>query len=124
MELLSLPTFVNYFKVAKDDDDYLDNFIDKISVLAEQEYYVDNGIDFEHLVRELHTHGFLLGVEITEKEPASCLQAQMMLQILMRLRIVEEKDLFTGSMTYKDVSDLDELRDTVSDSLKKVFAKD
>lgn len=73
MELLSLPTFVNYFKVAKDDDDYLDNFIDKISVLAEQEYYVDNGIDFDHLVRELHTHGFMLGIEITEKEPTSCL---------------------------------------------------
>lgn len=39
-----------------------------------------------------------------------------MLQILMRLRLVEEKDLYTGSMTYKDVSDLDEFRDAVNDS--------
>jgi hypothetical protein len=124
MELLSLPTFVNYFKVAKDDDDYLDNFIDKISVLAEQEYYVDNGIDFDHLVRELHSYGFLLGCEITEKEPESVLQAQFILQILMRLRLVEEVDLFTGDMTYKDVNDLDELRDVISDSLKKVFNKE
>lgn len=73
LELLALPKFVNYFKVASDDDEYFDNFIDRVSVLAEQEYYVDNGIDFDHLLKELHTHGFLLGCEITEKEPTSVL---------------------------------------------------
>lgn len=71
LELLALPKFVNYFKVGADDDDYFDNFIDRVSVLAEQEYYVDNGIDFELLLKELHNHGFLLGCEITEKEPTS-----------------------------------------------------
>jgi hypothetical protein len=35
IELLALPKFVNYFKVASDDDEYLDNFIDRVSVLAE-----------------------------------------------------------------------------------------
>jgi hypothetical protein len=64
-----LPKFVNYFRVTGDDDEYFDNFIDRVSVLAEQEYYVDNGVDFEHLLTELHAHGFLLGSEITEKEP-------------------------------------------------------
>lgn len=79
LELLSLPKFVNYFKVANADDEYLDNFIDRVSVLAEQEFYVDHGIDFNHLLRELHNYGFLLGCEITEKEPMACIQAQMML---------------------------------------------
>ena len=60
---------MNYFRVTADDDEYFDNFIDRVSVLAEQEYYVDNGVDFEHLLTELHAHGFLLGSEITEKEP-------------------------------------------------------
>jgi hypothetical protein len=35
MELLALPKFVNYFKVAADDDEYFDQFIDRVSVLAE-----------------------------------------------------------------------------------------
>lgn len=82
IELLALPKFVNYFKVASDDDEYLDNFIDRVSVLAEQEYYVDNGLAFDHLLEELHKYGFLLGTEITEKEPTSVIQAQVMLQIL------------------------------------------
>ena len=68
--------------MANDDDDYFDNFIDRVSVLAEQEFYVDNGIDYDHLLTELHNHGFLLGCEITEKEPTSVIQAQVMLQIL------------------------------------------
>ena len=69
MELLQLPQFVNYFSVCKADARFFDRFIDRVSVLAEQEYYVDNGVDFEHLLTELHAHGFLLGSEITEKEP-------------------------------------------------------
>ena len=40
-------------------------------MLAEEEFYVDNGIEFDHLLRELHTHGFLLGCEITQNEPNS-----------------------------------------------------
>lgn len=35
MELLSLPKFTNYFKITPEDDLYLDNFIDRVSVLAE-----------------------------------------------------------------------------------------
>lgn len=75
IELLALPKFVNYFKVTNSDDEYFDNFIDRVSILAEQEYYVDNGIDFDHLLTELHAHGFLLGCEITEREPVAVLQA-------------------------------------------------
>ena len=53
----------------QEDDDYFDTFIDKVSVLAEHEYYVDNGISFKMLLKELHEFGFLLGCELTEKEP-------------------------------------------------------
>lgn len=35
MELLSLPKFTNYFKITFQDETYLDNFIDRVSVLAE-----------------------------------------------------------------------------------------
>jgi len=115
LELLALPKFVNYFKVSNEDDDYLDQFIDKVSVIAEQEYYVDHGVDFNHLIRELHTHGFLLGQEITEKEPGACLQAQIMLQIMIRLRLITEDDLFSDKIQYKDVNDMDELRGAVND---------
>lgn len=45
-----------------------------------------------------------------------------MLQILMRLRLVEEKDLYAKGMHYKDVNDLDELRDEVTDDIQKIFA--
>lgn len=79
IELLALPKFVNFFRVANDDDQYFDNFIDGISDLAEQEYYVDHGIDFDHLLTELHNYGFLVGTEITEKEPVAVIQAQVIL---------------------------------------------
>jgi len=39
--LLALPKLINYFRVTNDDDEYFDDFIDRVSVLAEQEYYVD-----------------------------------------------------------------------------------
>lgn len=60
---------MNYFKVARDDDRYFDDFIDRVSILAEQEYYVDNGMTFRHLLLELHKYGFLVGSELTDKEP-------------------------------------------------------
>jgi len=47
-----------------------------------------------------------------------------MLQILIRLRIVDEADLFTGDINYKDVSDLDELRSEVTDKIEHQFASD
>jgi len=120
MELLSLPKFTNYFKITPDDDNYLDNFIDRVSVLAEQEFYVDHGIEFDHLISEFHTHGFLLGMAITEKEPTSTLQAQVMMQILQRLRLVEEKDLYNKTVHYKDVNDMDELHDVSNLNLHRI----
>lgn len=78
-------------------------------MLAEQEYYVDRGLSFEHLLTELHEYGFLIGCELTEKEPESVVQAQVILQILLRLRVIDPMDLSTNGLQYKDVSDLEEL---------------
>ena len=75
MRLIELPKFVNYFRVTPSDDEYFDQFIDNVSVLAEQEYYVEYGITFDLLLKELHEHGFLLGCELTELEPQAVVQA-------------------------------------------------
>lgn len=95
---MALPKLVNYFRVANSDDQYFDDFIDRVSILAEQEYYVDRGLSFEHLLAELHEYGFLIGCELTEKEPESVAQAQVILQILLRLRVIDSMDLTTNGL--------------------------
>jgi hypothetical protein len=92
MDLLALPQFVNYFKVSVEDEQYFDEFIDRISVLAEQEYYVDNGLTFKHLLIELHRNGFLVGCELTDKEPNAVMAAQWLLHILERIEVMSEID--------------------------------
>jgi len=61
------------------------------------------------LLTELHEYGFLVGCELTEKEPESVAQAQVILQILLRIRVIERMDLTTNGLQYKDVSDLEEM---------------
>lgn len=51
----------------------------------------------------------MIGCELTEKEPESVVQAQVILQILLRLRVIDPMDLSTNGLQYKDVSDLEEL---------------
>ena len=121
LDLLSLPKLVNYFRVANSDDQYFDDFIDRVSILAEQEYYVDRGLSFEHLLAELHEYGFLIGCELTEKEPESVAQAQVILQILLRLRVIDRVDLTTNGLQYKDVNDLEELTN-VDQAVQQSFA--
>ncbi len=92
-----------------------------MSVLAEQEYYVDRGLSFEHLLTELHEYGFLVGCELTEKEPESVVQAQVIIQILLRLRVIDKMDLITNSLRYKDANDLEELTN-VDQDVQQSFA--
>jgi hypothetical protein len=92
-----------------------------VSVLAEQEYYVDRGLSFEHLLTELHEYGFLVGCELTEKEPESVVQAQVIIQILLRLRVIDKMDLITNSLRYKDANDLEELTN-VDQDVQQSFA--
>lgn len=61
------------------------------------------------MLTELHEYGFLVGCELTEKEPESVAQAQVILQILLRIRVIERMDLTTNGLQYKDVSDLEEM---------------
>jgi len=70
---------------------------------------------------ELHEYGFLIGCEITEKEPESVAQAQVILQILLRLRVIDKMDLTTNGLQYKDVSDLEELTN-VDQDVQQSFA--
>lgn len=100
MRLIELPKFVNYFRVTPSDDEYFDQFIDNVSVLAEQEYYVENGITFNLLLKELHEHGFLLGCELTELEPQAVVQAQVMLQILLRLRVINGQQVYNDRVEF------------------------
>lgn len=52
--------------------------------------------------------------------------AQVILQILMRLRVIDHKDLYADDdrHEYQDVNDLDEIRDRVTDKLLRSFAPD
>ena len=88
-----MPKFVNYFRVTGDDDEYFDNFIDRVSVLAEQEYYVDHGLSFKHLLVELHRYGFLVGCELTDHEPVSVMNCNLILQILHRIKLIDDLEL-------------------------------
>jgi hypothetical protein len=93
MELLQLPQFVNYFSVCKADARFFDRFIDRVSVLAEQEYYVDHGLSFKHLLVELHRYGFLVGCELTDHEPVSVMNCNLILQILHRIKLIDDLEL-------------------------------
>ena len=42
-------------------------------------------------------------------------QAQVILQILLRLRVIDKMDLTTNGLQYKDVSDLEELTNVDQD---------
>ena len=82
---------------------------------------MDRGLSFEHLLAELHEYGFLIGCELTEKEPESVAQAQVILQILLRLRVIDRVDLTTNGLQYKDVNDLEELTN-VDQDVQQSFA--
>lgn len=90
MELLQLPQFVNYFKVTRTDDKFLDGFIDRVSILAEQEYYVDNGLTFKHLLIELHRYGFLVGLELTDNEPHAVMNSNFILNVMYRIKLIDD----------------------------------
>lgn len=117
MDLLALPQFVNYFKVSIEDERFFDDFIDRISVLAEQEFYVDNGLSFKHLLVELHRNGFLVGCELTDKEPHAVMSAQWILYVLVRIQVITRRDRETAQHLFRDVNDLDQVSGAVDAEL-------
>lgn len=85
LEILAIPQFVKYFRVANSDENFFESTIERLSDLATIQQYVDQGLPFDVLLNELSQADFFLGCEMTDKEPMSVMQAQMMIQILENL---------------------------------------
>ena len=75
LEILAIPQFVKYFRVADRDEDFFELIIEKLSDLATIQQYVDQGLPFDALLNELSQADFWIGCELTDKEPVSVMQA-------------------------------------------------
>ena len=53
LEILAIPQFVKYFRVALADEDFFEATIERLSDLATVQQYVDNGLPFDALLNEL-----------------------------------------------------------------------
>lgn len=89
MEILNIPQFLKYFKVCNDDNEFFESFVLKLSELASIGKYVNDGLTFEPLLNELAQQDFFISLELTDKEPNSVMNAQMMMQILCKIQIID-----------------------------------
>ena len=53
LEILAIPQFVKYFRVALSDEEFFESTIERLSDLATVQQYVDNGLPFDALLNEL-----------------------------------------------------------------------
>ena len=53
MHILTLPTFIRYFKVSTKDEEFFEETITKLADLSQIEHFVKNGINFGELIQEL-----------------------------------------------------------------------
>ena len=53
LEILAIPQFVKYFRVATHDENFFESTIERLSDLATVQQYVDNGLPFDALLNEL-----------------------------------------------------------------------
>lgn len=72
--------------------------------MADVESYVENGITFKHLLQELHECNFFINTQMTEAEPNSCFNAQIMMLILETIGLTDDAERMTGF--FHDVNDL------------------
>ena len=107
MEVLNIPQFVKYFKVCNDDNEFFENFVLKLSELASIATYVSGGVTFEPLLNELAQLDFFISLELTDKEPNAVMNAQMMMQILCKVNLIDIMQL--NSKRFDDVNDMDEV---------------
>ena len=107
LEILAIPQFVKYFRVALSDEEFFESTIERLSDLATVQQYVDNGLPFDALLNELSQADFFIGCEMTDHEPTSVMYAQVIIQILEYLQVIPptEREL----NIFKDVNDLDEI---------------
>ena len=107
LEILKIPQFIKYFRVSKEDEVFFEQTIEKLAELAQVEQYVNHGLPFAQLLNELSQAGFLLGCELTDKEPNAVMNAQLIIQILEKIQVIDQTERTLN--LYKDVNDLDEI---------------
>lgn len=71
MTLDDVPTFLQYLKVCDDDDQFIEECLDKLQVLNYSDKYLKEGLLFKELLDVLVDCGFMQGMELTEKEITS-----------------------------------------------------
>ena len=69
LELTSIPRFIRFFRVSHADEIFFEQTIERLSYLTEDPKYVDQGVTFKVLLHELDQCDFLVGCQMTEKEP-------------------------------------------------------
>lgn len=114
LEILAIPQFVKYFRVALDDENFFEATIERLSDLATVQQYVDNGLPFDALINEMAQADFFIGCEMTDREPNSVMNAQLMIQILEYLQVIPSTERELNIV--KDVNDLDEI--SVDESIR------
>ena len=107
LEILAIPQFVKYFRIADADENFFESTIERLSDLAMNQVYVDQGLPFDACLNELSQADFFLGCELTDKEPISVMQAQTVMHILEYLQVISPSERQIG--IFKDVNDLDEI---------------
>ena len=75
LEILAIPQFIKYFRVSNEDEVFFEQIIERLAELAQVEQYVNTGLPFAALINELSQAGFLLGCELTDKEPNAVMNA-------------------------------------------------
>ena len=71
MPINDLPAFMRYFKVADEDDEFIEDMCDNLLILQEDEKLMKEGLGFDELLQILKSSNFLQGMEITERESVS-----------------------------------------------------
>ena len=91
ISLDDVPLFIQYLKVSRDDDDFIENCLNKLQVLHYSDKYLKKGMLFRELLDVLVDCGLLQGMELTEKEMVSTQGAQMIISILLAAGVFGEK---------------------------------
>lgn len=60
MEILSIPQFINYFKVSDEDEIFFEEVVSQMASLGTSDEFMQNGIPFFEIMNWLVETGFLL----------------------------------------------------------------
>ena len=108
LELTSIPRFLRFFRVSRADEVFFEQTIERLSYLADDPKYVENGVTFKVLLQELNQCDFLIGCQMTEKEPNAVINGQIILQILKNIQIFDS-NMIDNNEIYRDDDDIDDV---------------